>query len=239
MLQLLSTYNLAFGADTPLYRIIDLIPIADSKPKIAILCSSYTWLTEPTQDGKIYFEDRFTPDSPNIQLDSYTKSLFNDYQLNILKPDPIHQLLFKKRFIVPALTETPIKYSFRRGGTKKTTIALKSSFDNLKIIELKSTDNNNKKAFRYMIKYLKDRGIRVIIVNMPANPYYFEHSIGNRSHEIYSDFMKQLECPYYDLGSLCSPGEFVDHGHPNINGSLNITARMGEIIAMEAKNVSA
>lgn len=230
--------NLQYRADCPFYRIIDLIPIADSKPKIVVFDSTYAWLIDWYPDFKIYAEDRFVPDADNIQWTPYSKSLFNDTQLNILRPDPLQLLIFKKRFIIPALTTHPEKTDFTGGWGKDNTSALKSDVDNLPEIVLSSTDNINKNAFRYMVKYLKDRGVHVIIINMPLNPYYVGHSVTNKTREIHAEFIKQLGCPYYDLVYLCSPKEFMDYRHVNKYGTLNITAKMAEIVAMEAKNVT-
>jgi hypothetical protein len=55
---------------------------------------------------------------------------------------------------------------------------------------------------------------------------------------IFRDFVNSMDCPYYDLESLCSEEEFQDSIHTNYAGRRNITSKIAEILLVEAKNVS-
>jgi hypothetical protein len=257
----LKIYNIAYPSDSPGSRIVELRGIADSKPKIVVFCFPYFWLNPyfGFYNAGDYREIRSLLASDKINLDLYTQSLFNKTELNLIKMDALQLIVYKRRFLIPGIEMMlfnlgltrydPVAEYFNRSAQpefNKGMLDFKGQFDPgdnvqepfLRLCPYGSeADNKNKQAMRYMIGYLKERGIHVIIINMPMSPYFHCQSTTDYSKTL-SDFSIQVGCPYYDLLSFCSTKEFRDSAHANNAGRRNITRKMTDILLIEAKNVS-
>ncbi len=249
-----NVYNLAYPLDLPLNRVAELTRIAESKPKIVVIDFSESWLmpwpdflASDQNQTNGYAEIRFLLASDKINLDPYVQSLFNKTELDSIKTDRLHLLVHKRRFLIPgvqlALSNTGlIKYKPEKSWCDLFDFKnqITASNESVKLFnntycELSEDDNRNRQCFRYIIDYLKERGIKVILVNMPLCPYWHKCTSDSK---IVEDFVKMTGCPYYDLGSLCTAGEFQDIIHVNYAGRRNITRRMTEILSSEAINVT-
>jgi len=254
-------YNIAYPCDSPGSRIVELDGIAESKPKIVVIGFPYFWLNPDFglyNEGD-YREIRSLLASDKIKLDLYTQSLFNKTQLNLIKMDAPSLIIYKRRFLIPGLEMMlhnlgltkydPVDEYFNRSGQpefNKGMLDFKSQFDPGNNIQEpfssscpsgSEADNKNKRAMQHIIGYLKERGIHVIIINVPSSPYFHCQSTSDYSKTL-SDFSTSVGCPYYDLLSLCPASEFKDSAHANNAGRRNITRKMAEILLIEAKNVS-
>lgn len=250
-----NVYSIAYPQDLPLNRIFELPNIAMSKPKIMVICFENSWLwphddflslQQNQQDG--YAEKRFLMASDKIEIEPYAQSLFNETELDQVKIDPLHLIADKRRFFIQAiqlkLSNMGLinykleKASFDLFDFKNQIETTNKSVEPFKApcwYNLSKKDNRDRKCFRYIINYLKDHDIHVILVSMPLYPG-IEKCKNNPT--IFQDFVNSMDCPYYDLESLCSEGEFQDPIHTNYAGRRNITSKMTEILLAEAKNVS-
>lgn len=254
-------YNIAYPCDSPASRIVELRGIAESKPKLVVFGFPYFWLNPDFELYNVgdYREIRSLLASDKIDLDLYTQSLYNKTELNLIKMDALQLIVYKRRFLIPGIEMMlfnlgltkydPVDEYFNRSAQpefNKRMLDFKSQFNPGNNIREpfsglcpygSEADNKNKQAMRYMIGYLKECGIHVIIINMPSNPYFHCQSTTDYSKTL-SDFSSQVGCPYYDLLSFCPANEFRDSAHANNAGRQNITRKMAEILLVEAKNVS-
>lgn len=254
-------YNIAKNCDTPLLQIIDLTNLIDSKPKVVVIDSSYQWFGERRYNCK-NLEMRFSYVADKIKLDNYTKQLFNSTEQSLIQADYLHLLAYKKELLVPgtkfALAKQmrywnirnveflgsgwPTVFKFK--GNKYTEIVNNTKEPNPEFFyKVEEADNDNKKAFRYMVKRMRESSIHVVIVNMPNNPDFRvapnnSAGIGKESRKNYLDLVTNVGAPYYDLETLCSPIEFQDTSHANLLGQRNITKKMAEILLVEVRNAS-
>jgi hypothetical protein len=248
-------YSVAYPQDLPLNRIFELPNIVMSKPKIIVICFHNSWLwphddffTLQQNQQDDYAEKRFLLASDKINIDSYERTLFNRTELSHVKMDPLHLTAYKRRFLKPAIqlklsgigliNYEPNKASFDLFDFRNQIEETNKTIGQLKegcYYNLSEEDNRNRKCFRYIINYLRDHGIYVILVSMPLNPG-IEKCKNNAN--IFANFVKSVRCPYYDLETLCSGREFQDAIHVNDAGRKNLTKEMAKILSIEAKNVS-
>lgn len=248
-------YNLGISADTK-NRIVELDSLLRSKPKIVIYGVSYN----------SFYNDNFTTEYKNlknrigfitdkVKLDPYSLQLFNSTARSLIQQSYLDLLAYKRYLLVPSIQmvmssrwnmnnifqinyDKPQNFLFKEWNFPTFIICnnTKEEFKN-HIYRASLEDNNNKKAFRYMVKRMTEQGIHVIIVNMPLNPNC-SFWISNESRINYREIVTGVGCPYYDLEALCSPMEFRDHGHVNSLGKLNVTNKMVEILKIEVQNAS-
>jgi hypothetical protein len=252
-----NVYSLAYLGDLPLSRIIELASIAESKPKIVVIGFSYNWLGsyEYFPPGE-YPEKRFLMGSDKIVLDSYTRSLFNKTELGRVKIDPLQLIAYKRRFIIPGiqlmLSDIGLskveqvknwcdEFGCNQFDFKNQIMPIKKIVEPFKspcYYNLSEDDNRNRKAFRYIISYLKERGIHVILVNLPICPYVESCKENKNDSRVLRDFLDKTGCPFYDLESLCSAGEFRDNLHVNYKGRMNVSRKMADILLKEERKFS-
>lgn len=265
-------YNLAYGGDTPLLRIVELSHIAESQPTMVVFFSAYRWFGTRGReiDNNLYnpLEKRFGLVADKIKLDDFTKSLFNETELNIIQKDAFNSIAYKRRLFGKGLKLEISRYS-EKNGTFPRNFAYdvirsgylgpiertqkwdyKYQFINERknqgnvedrpnatwaktsIIDMES--DNQTLAFRYILNYLKERGIHVVIINMPKHPYIF---VNNDTRKNYLKIVKSCY-PYYDLENLLTPNEFLLDNHANKYGRIKLTHEVGKIVLKEIKNVS-
>jgi hypothetical protein len=257
-------YNIAYPSDVPSSRIVELIAIAESKPKIVVILLPSDWLYPSNGLYNVgdYREIRSLLASDKIKLDSYTRSLFNQTELDLIKMDSLHLIAYKRKFLIPSIQlmlynlclmkYDPVEDYFNRSDLRpwsyfnRGMMDFKAQFNPGNHTQekfpsscppLSISDNNNQQIVRYIINYLKKSEIHVIIINMPINPYALSQCKSNYS-EIFRNFASATGCPYYDLESLCLAGEFRDSAHANFAGRQNITREVAKILRKEAMNVS-
>lgn len=248
-------YNLGISADTK-NRIVELDALLKSKPKIVVYGVSYN----------SFYNDNFTIQYPNlknrigfvtdkVKLDQYSLQLFNSTERSLIQQGYLNLLAYKRCLLAPSIQmflsnrmhinntfqikyDPPKKFLFKDWNFPKFVICnyTTEQFENI-AYKTNLEDNNNKKAFRYIVKCMIEQGIHVIVVNMPLNPNC-SHWISNESRKNYRDIVANVGCPYYDLEALCSPMEFKDHGHLNYLGKRNATEKITEILKMEVENAS-
>lgn len=248
-------YNLGISADTK-NRVVELDSLLKSNPKIVVYGVSYnSFYNDNFVEQYSNLKNRIGFITDKVKLDPYSLQLFNSTERSLIQQNYLYLLAYKKYLLVPSLQmvlasrlhinnvlnikyDTPHDFSFKEWNFPKLIISnnTKEQFKN-HVYRASREDNNNKKAFRYMVKRMTEQGIHVIIVNMPLNPNC-SFWISNESRINYRDIVTGVGCPYYDLEALCSPMEFKDHGHANSLGKLNITNKMVEILKTEAQNAS-
>lgn len=252
-------YNLGTGGDTPKHRIVELDNLIKSKPKIVIMGTDTGSFRTDGAFTYPQLELRFGFVTDKIKLDNYSRGLFNITELSLIQEDYPHLLAYKKQLLVSALrlaianqlrswkienvgflgAVEPQKFEFKDYNFAELVICnkTKEQFADEAPYPVYETDNNNKKAFRYMVKRMTESGIRVIIINMPLNPNCSVWA-SNETRRNYRNVVTNVGCPYHDLEALCSPMEFRDGGHSNSLGKRNITQKMVEILRGEVKNAS-
>lgn len=272
--KLFNIYNLWWAGDTPKVRLVELSKIIESKPKIVIICPQLMWFDDVYNNKDYYpiLEDRYALVCDQINLDSFTKSIYNKTELGLIQMDILHSTAYKRRLLIPSIVvpfwaNLPIflKSDMRPyGGVFFSMLEQgaaeykdnpdanfylfylkakeKDTYETAKTIQIiKSNitikDNIQIKAFLHLIDELKSHGIKVIIITMPYNPDYLP-TYGSESISNYFDIINESNCTHFNLLSFCSKSEFVDYGHTNTYGRLNITRKLGEILLQEVNNAS-
>ena len=239
--KLFNIYVLWFAGDTPRVRLAELSNILKSKPKIAVICPQLMWFDDVYNKKDYYpiLEDRYALVSNQINLDSFTKSIYYKNELGLIQKDFLHFTAYKRRLLIPSIV-AELK------GNPDTYFNLKAkvndNYETAKTIQvIKSNitieENIQIKAFLHLVDELKSHEIKVIIITMPLNsdylPTYDLESVRN-----YFYIINKTNCSHYNLLSFCSKKEFIDYGHANTYGRLNITRKFGEILLQETNNAS-
>ena len=248
-------YNLGISADTK-NRVVELDSLLKSNPKIVVYGVSYnSFYNDNFVEQYSNLKNRIGFVTNKVKLDPYSLQLFNSTEHSLIQQNYLRLLAYKKYLLIPSIQmalesrwhisnvfnikyDKTQKFSFKDWNFPKLIMCnfTKEQFKN-HIYKTAPEDNNNKRAFRYIVKRMKEQGIHVIIVNMPLNPNC-SYWISNDSRKNYQDIVTNIGCPYYDLEALCSPMEFKDHGHVNSLGKLNVTDKMVEILEREVQNAS-
>jgi len=243
--------------DFPAYRIFELEKIAESRPKIVVMCyPPYNWNYIPTKT-EVYtdyfdFRTRFAAD--RIKINDIERSIYNETELNSIVPDPLHLVIYKQKYIYDSCCLLLSKFSlinykikkphpwdlfdfknqFNPGRTRSTPTAVFTP----KCVFRDIRESGNTKALRYMIDYLKMHNINVILIATPVHPCK-RIGCSKEAIEAFARFGNSTKCSYYNLTAFSSAEEFLTDGvHVNIWGRQNLTKKISDILVEEAKNVS-
>lgn len=232
-----NVYNLGVNFDTPLQRLIELNKIIESKPELIIIGNSYCCLSNQS----VYVpDDNLALLSSRIEIDDYSRSLFSDEQISLIEMNEFDRIIFKRKFIIPALRSLA---GIRIGG--RTTVVNESLTYEEKLLIAKNPydaflapvfadENVQKQAFRYFVSEIDKAGIPVLYINMPLDPLRSE-TIPDSTRINYFDFINSTGIKYLDMEYDYRTGEFIDLVHLNKFGSSGISDRISSII-MEMVN---
>jgi hypothetical protein len=251
----IEVYNLCFRNDFPRYRLIELSQILESNPRMIVYfvsLSSFIWGINDKSDN--YLETRSALASDKIRMDPYARSLFSKRELDILEMDLPHLIVYKKGYLIPSIVLKLSDLGLINSSTgfskprtfiiHKTPINDKTATKDVLVNEYKRSqsgayefdnkDTDQTKAFNYIMQRLKERNISVVIIGLPV----INLSISKSSKDTFLNLINKTGNPYYDLSSLCSDREFMDHMHLNSAGISKLDKKLGEILLGVVRNAS-
>ena len=228
-------FNLGVNFDTPLQRSIELRDIIDSKPSLVIYGDSYCSFSS---------RYRYVPDdnialvSGRVRIDAYTRSLFDPEQVALMEQNPFDQLLFKRKFIVPAIKN---RLGITLGGRdvvvndsltlEEKMIIVKNPYDEF-LAPVDSETNVQKKAFIHMGDEFRKAGIPFVYIHMPMETLRVE-TITNETKANYFDFLNSSGVRYYNFENTYPDSDFFDLVHLNKYGKSRFSSDMPAFILQE------
>ena len=228
-------FNLGVNFDTPLQRSIELRDIIDSKPALVIYGDSYCSFSS---------RYRYVPDdnialvSGRVRIDDFTRSLFDPEQVALMEQNQFDQLLFKRKFIVPAIKN---RLGITLGGRdvvvndsltlEEKMIIVKNPYDEF-LAPVDSETNVQKKAFIHMGDEFRKAGIPFVYIHMPMETLRVE-TIMNETKANYFDFLNSSGVRYYNFENTYPDSDFFDLVHLNKYGKSRFSSDMPAFILQE------
>ena len=183
--------------------------------------------------------------SGDIQLDNYSKSLFQAEEIDLIDMSPLYLKFYKRKFIVPSLLnviwkdENPEREAAKNfkalpiNGENLTyellLIRLNNSRDMLEKYVVSPGENTQKVALNYTIHLLHSQGFSVAIINMPLSPV-LSQKISEDTRRNYFSFLNSTGCDYYDYESRYPSQSFSDLTHLNFRGRKEFSEDVAKII---------
>lgn len=239
-------YNLGYPADTPLRRLTEVARLSACRPRMVIIGLTYYALNDSSFNISA---DDLALVSADIQLDDYSRSLFNAEEISLIDISPLYLKCYQRRFIVPSLLNLLKKGETSDGDIAKNFKALPMNGENLThellLIRLNNSrdmldkyavrpgENIQKLAMNYTIQLLHSQGFSVVIVNMPLNPV-LSLKISEDTRRNYFSFLNSTGTDYYDFERRYASQCFSDLTHLNFQGRKELSEDMAKIIRERA-----
>ena len=183
--------------------------------------------------------------SGDIQLDDYSRSLFQAEEIGLIDMSPLYLKFYQRKFIIPSLLnmlwkgENPEREAAKNfkalpmNGENLTyellLIRLNNSRDMLDKYVVGSGENTQKVALNYTIHLLHSQGFSVAIINMPLNPV-LSQKISEDTRRNYFSFLNSTGSNYYDYERRYPSQCFSDLTHLNFRGRKEFSEDMARII---------
>lgn len=231
----LEVYNLGVNFDTPLQRSIELADIIRSKPDLVVYGDSYCSFSS---------RYRYVPDdnialvAGRLHLDNTTRALFDPEQVSLMEQNAFDQLLFKRKFIIPALKNN---LGITLGGRdvvvndsltyEEKLIIAKNPYDEF-LAPVDADMNVQKEAFLHIRDELAKARIPFVYINMPMDTLRVG-TITNETKDNYFAFLNSSGVRYYDFEQVYPDNEFYDLVHLNKYGKEHFSSEMPGFILTE------
>ena len=247
----LQVYNVGYPGDTPLRRLSEVARLKECRPKMVFIGLTYYAINDTSFPIS---SDDLALVSGDIELDNYSRSLFQANDLSLLDMDQLSLEFYKRKFIVPSLwnvlnltkkgteeTEAPKNFKIQPMNYENLTpellsIRLNNSRDTLDKYVVGGGENVQKKALNHTLHLLNSLGNSVIIINMPLNPV-LSREISEDTRRNYFQFLNSTGTNYYDYESRYPPNCFRDLTHLNSMGRKQFSEDMARMILKEERNL--
>jgi hypothetical protein len=98
-------------------------------------------------------------------------------------------------------------------------------------------------SLRWMLETFAERGVRVVVVDFPENPFfrrrnarrYFDPGISDAAADTLAEETARFGAHFVDLRGFLGEADFDDLLHANFAGAARLTERIGEIVVEQAR----
>ena len=235
-------YNLGYPGDTPLRRLTEVARLSECRPRMVIIGLTYYAINDTSFNISA---DDLALVSGDIQLDNYSRSLFQAEEIDLIDMSPLYLKFYNRKFIIPSLLnviwkgENPEREAAKNfkalpiNGENLTyellLIRLNNSRDMLEKYVVSPGENTQKVALNYTIHLLHSQGFSVAIINMPLSPV-LSQKISEDTRRNYFSFLNSTGCDYYDYESRYPSQSFSDLTHLNFRGRKEFSEDVAKII---------
>jgi hypothetical protein len=243
----LTVYNLYIPLDTPVMRSLQIESIIKTGPALVIYGLTYRDLITDfwNEDDAILVHDR-------LLLNDSASYLYSRAELDDINHAP--DLYYKKKFLKNAVTShylnplvsgpdyttDPIEKEVRIARSNLTDpediLSDSNDPDDEWRPVVPDTSTPQKEALIYNVRRLQSAGIPVILINMPLHPL-FPDKITSESRQHYFDTFNETGAVWYDMEmALNDDRYFFDSHHATLDGAMEFSPRMAELIIQEVKS---
>lgn len=235
-------YNLGYPGDTPLRRLTELARLIECRPQMVIIGLTYYAINDTSFNISA---DDLALVSGDIQLDNYSRSLFQAEEIDLIDMSPLYLKFYNRKFIIPSLLNVMRKDENPEREAAKNfkalpiysenltyellLIRLNNSRDMLEKYVVSPEKNAQKVALNYTIHLLHSQGFSVAIINMPLSPV-LSQKISEDTRRHYFSFLNSTGCDYYDYERRYPSQSFSDLTHLNFRGRREFSEDVAKII---------
>ncbi len=226
-------YNLGWGGDTPLRRLIELNQLIKTQPRTVIIGLSYFGLND--SPVIVLQADLIAPVADKIK--TVPREFFTEEELKLIDTNPFY---YNRKFIGSSLlalihndeSEDVANFTIPDNPAKNLTYQERVDLVNNGGADssvVPENDCNQKRALNYTIYELQKAGIYVMVINMPLNPL-LSAKISNETRKSYFNFLNSTGVKYYDFERSFSDKYFADLVHLNSAGRKCFTELLCPIV---------